>query len=219
MPKRKRADDDAATESNENRKERKRRKKEAKRKRESKSGTGREKDEYLRQKTNVFIRRRVELTLALLPGALGNLDKSINDSLRLFLLKYSDGLEGVVLSFENVKILADGVILNDLPNVHYDVAADVLVFCPTVGCKLQGVVTESFHSHLSLVVHHYFNASIPAEHMHKAGFEFEDIEEQWYWKDGAARKQLSKDDPVSFVCQKIHESGGIISLAGAYPTI
>ena len=157
--------------------------------------------------------------MSLLPNSLGDVVKRIEDSLRDFLLKYSDGFEGVLLSFENVKTLGQGSILNELPHIHYDVEMDALVFRPTIGCNLSGLVTEaSFHSHLSLVVHRYFNASISAEEMRKAGFDFDSGLEQWCWQDGEEMIPISKDDSISFVCQKIHESGGIISLAGSKPS-
>lgn len=228
------------SESKEERKERKRLKKEAKKQQQK------QKQQELIHKNNedkltdnIFFRKKLELTVSLLPGSLGHVQKSIEDAIRLLLLKYSDGLQGILLAFENAKIVSDsnkdnnsGLILNDLPQIHYHVTTDALVFCPAIGCELTGVVTEaSFPSHLSLVVLHYFNASIPAEEMREAGFEFED--NQWYDAKATDKKSDDEDDAtnskkmvlekgtssVTFTCQKIHESAGLISLTGFKPVL
>jgi DNA-directed RNA polymerase subunit E'/Rpb7 len=229
MAKRKR---DSLEESTEDRAERKRLKKEDKadkkrKKKEEKRIVKEEEhldgsDDDDGSQGNAFFQKKIELTVSLLPCSLGDVVKHIEDSLRMFLLKYSDGIQGILLAFDNVKLLGKGTILDDFPHIHYDVAFDALVFCPTVGYQLTGLVTESsFHSHLSLVVHRYFNASISAEQMRQAGFEFDDGLEQWYWKDetSSGTLPLTEDDPITFVCDKIHESGGIISLAGFQPSM
>lgn len=161
----------------------------------------------------VFFRRTVELNVSLLPSALSDVKKNIEDALRAFLLKYSDGIKGVLLAFDNVELLGKGTIFNELPHIHYKVSADVVVFSPSTGCQLEGVVTEaSFPSHLSLTVLSYFNASIAAQEMRQAGFMFE--EESWTFQG----KPLLKGDTFAFVCQKMYESGGIISIAGSKPS-
>jgi RPA43 OB domain in RNA Pol I len=230
MGKRKTDDD----ETKEQRKERKRLKKEQKKKTKKKgkkekkqikeTASSQDEDDTATTGQEVFFRKKLELTISLLRAALGDVLGNVEDALRLFLLKYSDGIGGIFLSFENVKILSDnkgsvvGMILNELPHIHYRVSADALVFCPSPGCKMSGSVTEaSFHSHLSLVVHQYFNASVSADHLREAGFEFDDVELQWYWQ--AAANMLSKDAHIDFVCQKMYESGGIISIEGSNPAL
>ena len=163
----------------------------------------------------VFTKKRLELTVSLLPGALRDVQKNVEDSLRTFLLKFSDGIGGILLAFDNVDIVSKGMILNELPYIHYDVACDALVFCPKPGCQLQGVVTESFHSHISLVVHHYFNANIRAEYLRQAGFAFDAEKMQWSSQDAS----FDTGDTVKYVVDKVHESGGIISLDGSLPPL
>jgi DNA-directed RNA polymerase subunit E'/Rpb7 len=193
------------------RKERKRLKKEAK-KETSRSASSTSAPEASPQKETstanspkVFLRKKLELTVSLLPGSLGDVQKSVEDSLRTFLLKYSDGVGGILLAFDHVKIEGKGMILNELPYIHFDVSCDALVFCPTAGCQLTGVVTESFHSHLSLVVHHYFNANVSAE--------FDAEKELWFSQETSLG--LSIGDQVQIIVGKVHESGGIISLDGS----
>lgn len=220
-----------AAETEEERKERKRLKKEAKKQKKqleeapskkkatSKVSNARPRQSSSHETSNVFFQKKLALSVSILPNSLGDVVKSIEDCLRRLLLKYSDGVEGVLLAFENVKTLGKGSILHELPHIHYDVEVDALVFRPLVGCNLSGAVTESsFHSHLSLVVYRYFNASISAENMRNGGFEFDDVMEHWYWKEGETTHPIEKGDSIDFVCQKIHESGGIISLEGSQPT-
>lgn len=229
MSKRKRAEGD----TEEQRKERKRIKKEQKKQKRREEKEARKKttrhvdvDDKSFNATGeeVFFRQKLELTISLLPSTLGSVRASIEDALRLILLKYTDGIGGILLAFENVEILSDnksnvvGMIINELPHIHYRVATDALIFCPVPGCKTSGsVMDSSFHSHLSLVVHHYFNASVSADQLREAGFEFDGDQLQWYWQNSA--NTLSKGDCVDFVCQKMYESGGIISIEGTNPIL
>jgi DNA-directed RNA polymerase subunit E'/Rpb7 len=197
-------------ETKEEKRERKRQKKEAKRR---SSEAPIQADESQEDSIPVFFRKSIELNVSLLPSALSDVKKNIEDSLRAFLLKYSEGVKGILLAFDNVELLGKGAIFNELPHIHYTVAVDAVVFAPSSGCSLEGVVKEtSFPSHLSLTVLNYFNASIAAQEMKQAGFEFED--EAWTYQG----RTLEKGDAVSFVCQKMYESGGIISIAGSKPS-
>lgn len=180
--------------------------------------------EQTHEKSDTFSRKKLELTISLLPAALANVLVHAEDSLRLYLLKYSDGIGGILLGFENLKVLSEnknavsGIILNELPHIHYRVSTDALVFNPKPGSKMSGTVTESsFHSHLSLVVHKYFNASISSNMLRDAGFEFDTKELQWYYQRDANATVLKRDDNIDFICHKLYESGGIISMEGSNP--
>jgi DNA-directed RNA polymerase subunit E'/Rpb7 len=167
----------------------------------------------------VFLEKKLELIVSILPAGLHNVRKSIEENLRLFLLRFTDGMGGILLAFNNLKIAKGGrgEILNELPYIHYTVQCDALIFCPAKGGKLSGVVTESFHSHVSLVVHHYFNASISEEHLRSSGFEYDNTDDRW--KHGKTKAGLDKDKKVDFLIDKVHESGGIISVDGSQPAI
>jgi hypothetical protein len=172
----------------------------------------------------VLYRKKVTFIVSLLPAALTSVQMSVEDSLRSMLLKHSDGIGGILLAFENVQILSDshigvaGTIINEFPYIHYNVAVDALVFVPKPGCPLTGAVTEiSFHSHVAMVVHHYFNASISAEHMRAAGFAFDEVQLQWY--DESNQTPLSLNNRIVFKCEKMFESGGIISIEGSTPKL
>jgi len=174
----------------------------------------------------VFYRKKLRWTVSLLPAALKNVQMNVEDTLRSMLLKYADGIGGILMAFENVKILSDnknctvGMIMNELPHIHYKVAADALVFVPKPGCPLTGEVTETcFHSHVSLVVHHYFNASISADRLRAAGFAFDEVQLQWFRDNNDNQNPLMAGDRIDFVCEKLYESAGIISIEGSKPLL
>ena len=102
----------------------------------------------------IFLRKKIELLISLLPGSLRNSEKSVEDGIRGMLMKYSEGLGGILMGFENVKLIGDknkeakGWILNELPHIHYNASCDALVFCPTVGCE----VSSSPHQTLGGVI-------------------------------------------------------------------
>jgi DNA-directed RNA polymerase subunit E'/Rpb7 len=143
--------------------------------------------------------------------------QSIEDSLRHFLLRYVNGVGGVVLAFDNVEWQGQGSILNEMPYIHYMVTCDVLALTPRQGAKLKGRVApqSSFHSHLALLVMGYFNASISAKELRAAGYEFDDEVEVWY--DVKTSKSLSIDCEVEFEVEKLHQSSGIISIDATKP--
>ena len=138
-------------ESKEEKKERKRAKKDAKEQKNSKKSESEEVkkptvDESKKLKSTngkgVFTKKKIGFVVSLLPATLKNTEKSVEDSIRQLLLKYSDGIGGILLAFDKVKINVEknsqgrGFILNELPYIHYSVSCDALVFCPTVGCKV-----------------------------------------------------------------------------------
>lgn len=165
---------------------------------------------------SVFQNMQLELTISLLPSGLTDVSRSVQQSLRQFLLKYSSGMKGIPLAFDNIKILKSGkgAILNELPHIHYAVVCDAIVFAPRPGNQLTGVVRKSFHSHLSLVVLNYFNASISSSELQARGYHFDSENEVWL---GDKASSVSIDDKIDFIVQKVHESAGIISIEGGFP--
>jgi hypothetical protein len=103
---------------------------EKKRKPKRKEATGRQ----------MFLRKKIELAVSLLPGSLRNCEEFVEDSIRALLMKYVEGLGGILMGYENVKLNKQsqgrGWILNELPHIHYTASCDALVFCPSVGCEV-----------------------------------------------------------------------------------
>jgi hypothetical protein len=94
-------------------------------------------------KRSIFLKKKIDVELSLLPSSLHNTEDAVQNSLNEMLLKYSDGLGGIMLACENVRVKTDGKaegrgwILNELPWIHYTVACDALVFRPYIGCQVR----------------------------------------------------------------------------------
>jgi hypothetical protein len=95
-----------------------------------------------RVKKPTFLKKKIDVELSLLPSSLHNTDDAVQDSLNQLLMKFSDGLGGILLACENVRINKDGKgqgrgwILNELPWLHYTASCDALVFRPYIGCEV-----------------------------------------------------------------------------------
>lgn len=94
----------------------------------------------------VFFRKRVKLSISLLPWSLKDCKQSVENSIRKMMLKYSSGLGGILMAYDDVQLQdheandgskGKGWILNELPHVHYDVYCNVLVFFPSIGCEVR----------------------------------------------------------------------------------
>mmetsp|Transcript_32076 Transcript_32076/g.75415 ORF Transcript_32076/g.75415 Transcript_32076/m.75415 type:complete len:271 (-) Transcript_32076:32-844(-) len=175
----------------------------------------------------VFFRKRAKLSISLLPWSLKDCKQSVENSLRKMMLKYSNGLGGILMAYDDVRLEdkdnktntttrtseGKGWILNELPHVHYDVSCNVLVFFPSIGCQLKGVVNECFPSHVGMLVFGYINAMVSAETIRQAGYTF-DVELQTWTKGGDS---IASGARINFVVTKIHECDGTLSLEGDKP--
>mmetsp|Transcript_4861 Transcript_4861/g.6991 ORF Transcript_4861/g.6991 Transcript_4861/m.6991 type:complete len:275 (+) Transcript_4861:83-907(+) len=176
-----------------------------------------------------FQRKTAIMLVSLVPASLGNVKSAIQRSIRTLLLRFSDSLGGVLLAFDNIHVKEKddssknigghgscGIILGELPHIHFRVQVDVLLFCPNVGRSLTGIVNEVFPSHVGILVHSYFNAMVSADHLREAGFQFDrNVNE---WKDKENQKILF-GNTLQFIVEKLHESNGIISLEVSDPSI
>lgn len=103
----------------------------------------------------VFFRKRVKLSISLLPWSLKDCKQSVENSIRKMMLKYSSGLGGILMAYDDVQLQdhesssgskGKGWVLNELPHVHYDVSCNVLVFFPSIGCEVSRDEREAMQS-------------------------------------------------------------------------
>ena len=103
----------------------------------------------------VFFRKRVKLSISLLPWSLKDCKQSVENSIRKMMLKYSHGIGGILMSYDDVKLedheskngsQGKGWVLNELPHVHYDVSCNVLVFFPSIGCEVRQNRSETHYT-------------------------------------------------------------------------
>ena len=83
--------------------------------------------------------------------------------------------------------------------------------------QLTGVVNESLPSHLGILVFSLFNASVSADHLHRAGYSFDLDSRKWTKEDGD--EEFGIDSLIKFRIERIHEVGGEISMEGMEPVL
>ena len=165
--------------------------------------------------------KKVRSLVSLAPSSLSDVKGNIRRLSCQDVTRYVQGLEGVLMAVQKVKVCGPGRVQNELPHVHYQVEADVVVFCPDVGTRLVGVVNESFPSHVGMLVDTLFNAMVPAEELRRLGYEYDMDSNQWSTERDAKTGELlpsplpiSVDDRIGFTVSKLNELNGIISLEG-----
>ena len=165
--------------------------------------------------------KKVRSLVSLAPSSLSDVKGNIRRLSCQDVTRYVKGLEGVLMAVRDVKVCGPGRVQNELPHVHYQVEADVVVFCPDVGTRLVGVVNESFPSHVGMLVDTLFNAMVPAEELRRLGYEYDMDSNQWSTERDVKTGELlpsplpiSVDDRIGFTVSKLNELNGIISLEG-----
>jgi DNA-directed RNA polymerase subunit E'/Rpb7 len=152
--------------------------------------------------------QRIQIRTSILPAGLGNVKQSVDRCMReSLLMQYSHTVGGIILAYDNVHILNlhSGRIVEELPHIHYNVSCNALVFTPHYGATVKGRVTETFHSHVALVVYNYFNASISADQLRQYGFDYDVTREVWY--DVSSEYVVENTSSLRFVIDKVHEAG------------
>lgn len=179
-----------------------------------------------------FQEMEAKFLVSLPPAAMANIPNALNSSMQNLLLKYSDSLRGVIISFRDIEkddntgggtgasaasistsiatstSTSYGKIINEMPHIHYHIKCTVLVFNPCVGKVLKGKVNESFPSHVGLLIYELFNGMISADVLRKNGFQFDDDTHEWKKMD----KIISIEDGMECTVDKLHECNGLISL-------
>lgn len=139
------------------------------------------------------------LHLALPPKYIGDIRTGVKEQLSSELKLYSEKLDGVVIAFDNVKVLQPvGTIMDSQPWIHIDVQADFVIFKPIRGSVLKGTVNKLGSDHIGCLVHNCFNASIPKP-----------FGSQLNWQS-----EFDIDQELTFEVTGIHTHNGIVSIRG-----
>ena len=88
--------------------------------------------------------------------------------------------------------------------------------------KLVGKISESFPSHVGLLIHDFFNGMVSADNLVRAGFRFD--AEQYTWLNVNVNATDDGDNNLAleylaFEVSKVHECAGVISLEGENPKV
>jgi DNA-directed RNA polymerase I subunit RPA43 len=155
------------------------------------------------------------------PSAMSDVNGSISKVLKRRLMKYDDSLGGVMLAFSNVVLRRQyGTVFNELPNIMFDVDAEMVLFSPQSGADLVGTINKIGRNHIGLLVGGVFNASISADKMHTSLFSYDADLDSWSGGTGGENGQglsLNVGNAVAFTVERIQAAGGIFCIAGQEP--
>ena len=144
--------------------------------------------------STALVRLRGQMHLPIPPVWIKNPMASILEQLDTLVMRYIPQLEGVLIAHADARFLrALGCILGDSAFAEAPVAFSALVWRPEIGMELEGSITLSSPSHVSLLLHGTFNAAISAQHLPGAKYEF-----VYYDEDANVPRTDPRDRSVGF---------------------
>jgi DNA-directed RNA polymerase subunit E'/Rpb7 len=130
--------------------------------------------------SSAFVLCKVRHSVSLSPCHAVEPRVGIEQDLTEQLMRYSDPLQGVVLSFSDVQLAKPyGVIVNEMPFIHCKVLAKALVFRPSEGMQLRGVVNKIGSNHVGMLFAGVFNGSVTEAELPK-GYVHNYAQDCWY---------------------------------------
>ncbi|KAI8919744.1 hypothetical protein BC831DRAFT_419087 [Entophlyctis helioformis] len=165
-----------------------------------------------------FTRITAQIHIHLPPAFAANPLDGVKDYLNTFVMRYIPELSGVVLSYSDIEFQESaGLIINESPFSHFYIKAVFVLFSPTVGTPLYGVVNKVSPDHIGLLVYGVFNASIPSSEIPR---------DEYVWDtDGMAWKVTSSVDHsdlfvapgsvVKFDVAKLVTANQMLSISGS----
>ena len=111
---------------------------------------------------SLFKTVRVTQHISLPPSYIGRMGKGITEILNRKILKYFTEYGGFVLAYSKPLVLSRVAhIIDETPNLHFDIQVDLYLFTPLVGALLSGTVNHVINeNHVGCLVYNCFNASV-----------------------------------------------------------
>lgn len=130
-----------------------------------------------------------EITLCIPPILMHDAHRAANEQLDSLLMRYVPQFGGVLMSYSDLKFMQKlGKIDGDGAFANVLVGVSGLIWAPKIGTRLEGKIKLSTPSHVSLLVHGIFNASITSAHLpsvqemahmpKETGFEWQEFPEE-----------------------------------------
>ncbi|KAL4111200.1 hypothetical protein PRIC1_002881 [Phytophthora ramorum] len=159
--------------------------------------------------SNAFVLCKVRHSVSLSPCHAMEPRVGIEQELTEQLMRYSEALKGVVLSFSDVQLARpNGTIVNEMPYIHCKVQADALVFRPKEGMKLRGIVNKIGSNHVGMLFAGVFNGSVSEAELPK-GYVHNYAQDCWLGEDGSS---ISVENEVEVKVLRVHVAGGMIAI-------
>jgi DNA-directed RNA polymerase I subunit RPA43 len=90
----------------------------------------------------------MRVVVCLPPSFIGNLRNGIEESLNENLMRYREDINAVMISYSQIRLpQSSGMILEEEPYISFDVSVQAIVFRPTKGMQLAGVVNKVHFLH------------------------------------------------------------------------
>ena len=159
--------------------------------------------------------RQIELKAKLSPCFINNVKSGVQDILNRRLLRYTPAFEGIMLAYFDTKLRSNaGIIRNELPMFYVNVSTKALVFRAKSGTRMIGLVNKVSSSHIGMLVHDMFNASVVVGQLPE-GSTYDDVTETWTLQPNS--QKIKVGSAVSFLVRKFEfeEEVGLISIFGS----
>lgn len=177
-------------------------------------------------------------TVSIPPIHCSNPVAAVAELLDSLIMRFVPPLNGVLVSHGQIYFLTEGhdqsvsaIVEADSAFAKAQVAVECCVWRPRIGLKMQGTVTLSTPSHVSLLVHSTFNASISKSHL-KENYEYVEgdasdgasgssvgakADRGGYWRQKRSRQQLgtATGGRVDFIVVSLTVSGHSLSIGGS----
>jgi len=120
-----------------------------------------------------FVKVQAKMHFAIPPAWTMDPMSSVLEQLDTLVMRYIPQLEGVLITHSHAKFLRKlGDIDGDSAFVEAPVSFTALVWRPEIGMALEGTMSLSLPSHVSLLLYDTFNAAISAVHLPASDWEF-----------------------------------------------
>jgi len=154
--------------------------------------------------TSCFRQLELQERMSLLPCYLGRLAEGILEHLNGRVLRYCEQYGGVLLCYSKPCVLQRcGRILDEQPQIHFDLKFTACIFKPTIGSILCGTVNKIGGDYIGCLVDDCFNASIVRE-------------TQQFKVTNGCLARIELGSKILFRVTKLDVDGGILSLWGEH---
>ncbi|KAI9009175.1 hypothetical protein DFJ74DRAFT_687261 [Hyaloraphidium curvatum] len=160
-----------------------------------------------------FRRIRADWFLHLPPVFLASPADGAHTFLGRYLMRHLPEVDGILVSYTDLKPVSnDAVMFYDNGYFHFHVSLTLLVFSPAVGSALVGTVTKTSRSHIGLLVHDIFNASIPVDHIPSSGYEYDD--QRRCWQERSSGKDVEEGTVIRFRVHSLMHANDMMTITG-----
>jgi DNA-directed RNA polymerase I subunit RPA43 len=159
-----------------------------------------------------FTASTIILKVALRPMHCQRPIEAVKGQLNDLLLKYSEDIQGVPLSYSGLELprgLENGRILAEQPFVHVDLRATVTMFRPVRGLRIRGRINKVSDSHISLLVYGMFNASLSAGELVSNSYEYNYETIAW---ESAEWGDLIEGESMEVEIASFQHANGVLNL-------